>query len=296
MQFCKLTLQGLPVFRTATEFQAQKFSHEFIVFENLFEITLLKEGVCVREDGNNRQKIMPHSLNYEFKDFSGRYFSDAYSRHSSIVVSLAYEYEWLDSATMSYKELEDVKNSTEKLDTVLLCKGELNDKEYAELNKKIKQFIRIFDMKKITAKTELLAMWFDILSHLNSMCINKILPRYKHPLGVKYCEAACRYISRNLYAHIKVSDIADDVQISENYLQTVFKKVMHVSIIDYINSLKLEKAKYYFANTSYSVADVAEMFGFKDAGYFGRLFRAAYKMSIREFRAMAKSVVNTEDA
>ncbi|HZK26497.1 MAG TPA: helix-turn-helix transcriptional regulator, partial [Thermoclostridium sp.] len=74
------------------------------------------------------------------------------------------------------------------------------------------------------------------------------------------------------------------VYVSTSYLSRMFKKELGVNFIDYLNGLRVEKAKELLIDSQYKTYEVAEEVGISDAHYFSRLFKKYEGISPTEFR------------
>ena len=93
-----------------------------------------------------------------------------------------------------------------------------------------------------------------------------------------------RYIDSHLKDGPSLTDIADHYHFSREYLLRVFKKEEGVTILSYINDLKLDKAKARLTGTSMQVREIAEDLGFSSTAYFIRFFRTKTGMSPQAWR------------
>ena len=93
-----------------------------------------------------------------------------------------------------------------------------------------------------------------------------------------------RYIDRNLQNGPSLTDIADHYHFSREYLLRVFKKEEGVTILQYINDLKLDKAKDMLASTQKQVREIAVDLGFSSTAYFIRFFRSKEGISPQAWR------------
>lgn len=67
----------------------------------------------------------------------------------------------------------------------------------------------------------------------------------------------------------------------------LFKKEEGVTILQYINDLKLKRAKELLLNPDLQVRDVAELLDYHDNGYFIRFFRSKTGVSPKVYRNRA---------
>lgn len=68
-----------------------------------------------------------------------------------------------------------------------------------------------------------------------------------------------------------------------NYVSTKFREEMGMTVIEYLTSLRLEKAKELLQSTSLACGQVANAVGFQDQGYFSRCFKKKFGESPNSF-------------
>ena len=72
-----------------------------------------------------------------------------------------------------------------------------------------------------------------------------------------------------------VANISRAARITPNYFSTLFRKHAGQTFVSFLNEKRVELAKKHLRDLRLSVAEVADMAGFGDAGYFGRRFKQA---------------------
>jgi len=82
-----------------------------------------------------------------------------------------------------------------------------------------------------------------------------------------------QYINENLDKPISVVQLAETLDISERRLRAIFQQELHISPLDYIISQRMNTACQYLKTRAYSIADIAELCGFKDTYYFSKCFK-----------------------
>lgn len=97
------------------------------------------------------------------------------------------------------------------------------------------------------------------------------------------------FIENSYAQEIRTEDIAASAAISVSECQRCFKNVVGKTPNTYLNELRLQKACDYLANTELPVARVAELCGYYDNSYFGKLFRREKGTSPAKFRAQYRS-------
>lgn len=95
---------------------------------------------------------------------------------------------------------------------------------------------------------------------------------------------AIDYIYKHYDENIRLKDIADALDISPNYLCSLFKKETGIKVIEYINAVRIEKAKDLITNTNDTASQIAESTGFSDMAYFCTVFKKQTGFTVTEFR------------
>jgi two-component system response regulator YesN len=64
----------------------------------------------------------------------------------------------------------------------------------------------------------------------------------------------------------------------------MFKKEQGINFVDYLNELRINKAKELLADARYKTYEVAQAVGVPDSHYFSKLFRKYAGMTASEYR------------
>lgn len=92
------------------------------------------------------------------------------------------------------------------------------------------------------------------------------------------------YISTHYKDDLSLSLIASQFYISPYYLSHLFKKMTNLSIVEYINSVRLMAAKNLLETTDMKVTAVAEDTGFSTTAHFSRVFKDGTGFSPQQYR------------
>lgn len=96
------------------------------------------------------------------------------------------------------------------------------------------------------------------------------------------------YIEKHYNQDIYLQLIADKVEMSYSYLSHYFKKCCGVNFVDYVNSVRVEKAKTLLTDTDYTVNEIAEMVGFASTNTFIRTLKKLYGITPGTYRKLYK--------
>jgi len=100
-----------------------------------------------------------------------------------------------------------------------------------------------------------------------------------------YTLKAENYI-RNHFPQIKnLSEIAEAIGISYDHLRHVFKSERGKSLVQYLNEVRMERAKTLLIHSRMPLKQVATMCGFKDEYYFSAVFNRSAQMPPGRYRA-----------
>ncbi|MBM7564193.1 response regulator [Paenibacillus sacheonensis] len=94
-----------------------------------------------------------------------------------------------------------------------------------------------------------------------------------------------RYIQRNYSkGGFTISDIAGHLHLTPAYLSQLFKKDTGLTINDYVNAYKIDKAKELLADRSVKLFEIASLTGYSDAKYFAKTFKRITGITPSDFR------------
>lgn len=93
------------------------------------------------------------------------------------------------------------------------------------------------------------------------------------------------YCAEHYTQDISVKSVADALYISQSYVSKIFSHKLHYSFPDYINTLRVHKAKILLRDTDRKILEIMMECGFRNQGNFNRVFRKATGLSPVEYRA-----------
>ncbi|QAY65365.1 helix-turn-helix domain-containing protein [Paenibacillus protaetiae] len=108
-----------------------------------------------------------------------------------------------------------------------------------------------------------------------------------HPTSSPGMEAALRVIHTRFDAAITVKEIAELAALGERQFLRKLKARTGMTFIEYVQSVRMDKACLLLRTTDRKMADIAAAAGYQDIGYFNRLFRRVTGLSPSEYRKEA---------
>ncbi|MBO9596716.1 MAG: response regulator [Cohnella sp.] len=92
------------------------------------------------------------------------------------------------------------------------------------------------------------------------------------------------YIAEHCRGACTIEEVARSVHMSPAYLCILFKKQIGMTMNQYTNKVRMEKAQELLRDPTIKVYEIAQLAGFQDHNYFTRLFRRQYGCSPSEYR------------
>ena len=130
------------------------------------------------------------------------------------------------------------------------------------------------------------ASWYDAFEYLYHVAehVFEIKQQNVERQNEDVVNQVKRYITEHLAEDTSLHILADQVHFSQEYLLRIFKKQEGITILQYINDMKLDMAKQLLTGSELSVREIAEKLGFASQGYFGRFFRSKMGLSPKAYR------------
>lgn len=126
------------------------------------------------------------------------------------------------------------------------------------------------------------------LNYLTTALLLSIAESYKkrteNLYGISYLNIAFNYITDNYNVDFSVEDVAKAANVSQNYLNLLFKKKFGVTVSKFVNNFRIEKARMLLTDTDLNIDEVRKQVGFNNKMNFNRNFYAVTGMSPREYR------------
>lgn len=98
----------------------------------------------------------------------------------------------------------------------------------------------------------------------------------------------CACIIREVENEVRLESVAKEMNYSKNHICTLFKQKSGNSFIDYVNLVKIERAKDRLENSTLRNYEVGQLVGFKNTDYFMRVFKTAVGMTPGDYRIYAR--------
>lgn len=109
------------------------------------------------------------------------------------------------------------------------------------------------------------------------------------PVVVKDTESAVdrtiAYIRANLNRPLSREELGSQAFLNPNYLAKIFKERTNMTLFAFITKQRLEQAAYLLQTTDMRIQDICNAVGIDDGSHFTKLFKKAYSLTPKLYRA-----------
>ena len=160
--------------------------------------------------------------------------------------------------------------------------GFANKYNSEEISRYFEQLLKKRDTEKFSL--EVMSAIYGILADLCT-CNDSVSDNAssKYP-NIKRIKTALEYIGNNLSSQIKISDLAQITNLSEDGFYHIFKSTTGMSPSLYILEQRIISAQKLLKNTDYSMSEISLQCGFCSSSYFAEKFKAVCGVSPNKYR------------
>jgi AraC-like DNA-binding protein/CheY-like chemotaxis protein len=101
-------------------------------------------------------------------------------------------------------------------------------------------------------------------------------------------QGVCEFLERNYARGLTLNDLAARFYVSPPYLSRRFKEKTGITFVEYLENIRMDKAREYLINSEAPVADISEQVGYMEPAYFTKVFKRKYKVPPSEYRLKNK--------
>ena len=95
---------------------------------------------------------------------------------------------------------------------------------------------------------------------------------------------ALAYIEEHYQEKLKLSDVADQVYVSQWHLSKLLNRYQGQNFSEILNGIRINKAKELLHDPALRIGDIADEVGFLDMAHFSRVFKKMVGISANEYR------------
>ena len=178
-----------------------------------------------------------------------------------------------------------------KLRMPVLCQsGDAVFEELSACYKEIEQMLRQMKEQKNMFYLNIKAKMLELIAvaYKHDLLTRQVREGREEAGTVENLKKVLQYIGEHYSSPIRLSELAELVNMNEQYFCRYFKKNIGKTITEYINVIRVEKAATALAETEDKIIDIAAACGFDNTGYFIRRFKKEKGMTPSEYRKKSK--------
>lgn len=134
-----------------------------------------------------------------------------------------------------------------------------------------------------------------LVESLLHSCLRLLKTPAAHPSrkAARTYESICLYVQENFQSSLSRESIAEHFGLAPNHVSRLFRQQGKIRFNDYLNLVRMNRAKFMLRNYGVTLKEVAANCGYSDVTYFCRMFKKMNKGTPTEYRAL-KNVVGSE--
>jgi len=110
--------------------------------------------------------------------------------------------------------------------------------------------------------------------------------------AIRTYESICLYVQENFHSPITRESVAEHFGLAPNHVSRLFRKEGFMRFNDYLNLVRVNRAKFMLQNYSMTLKEIAAGCCYSDAAYFCRVFKKICKVTPTEYRAKNSTQVS----
>ena len=134
----------------------------------------------------------------------------------------------------------------------------------------------------------------ELNEYLNEFFVNilekqDVFVESNNAVCLEYITKVVSFMNENYSKDLSISDIARSVNLNPRYLGSLFKNATGKTLIEYLNEIRIKKAKELLSQTNMSIKTISESVGYNDVHTFIRNFKKLFNITPSEYRISVKN-------
>lgn len=243
------------------------------------EIVVVLEGSAIHRINGKRYIISAGDI-FFIKSYDMHYFSDI---NKLYVFNIGFKGDFFEKYKELTKNIAGFKSffiPDKSMDSIK-SKIHLNTKELSEITEILKSLSKEYETKKSGCELMVTSYFFQLIIFICRIYEKKFHNQF---LIYKSYEGAVSYIENNYAERITLKDLCKIAGVTPNALINFFRKNFGMTPVEYINSIRLNKACELLRKKHYNITYIATETGFLDTSYFSRSFKKYLGLTPSSYR------------
>lgn len=285
MIFYELEMLSVPTIAIACNAFWENYLNIFDGEHNMLELCLCQRGRILFEYPNGEHSIVvPGMFTPIVKGFvaKGSSYQNEKQYHICVAVNAKYNcIRWASDAV----DLDALKSRVISQNHILIPVHTDMGEIIPALTSLMQKIIYLHTSASPGDRLKAIGEWFSLTSLLTAFVLENLnaAPVKYSPASARYVKNAEMYIQSNYTEKLQITDIAQHLQISVGHLHKVFKEVKGISVLEYINTFRINMLVSLVENRCQSFKDASLNVGFEDPAYASRVFKKVKGISFRQY-------------
>lgn len=118
--------------------------------------------------------------------------------------------------------------------------------------------------------------------------VGQVIAKY-HMIDHKLVYPIGKYMVVHVEEKLSLENVANAVFLNKNYVSHIFKKYVGMSFVDFVNEVKVDRAKILLKDRNKKIHEIAAQLQYADAEYFSKIFKQKTGISPSEYRNFLKT-------
>lgn len=254
-------------------------------YHDFDEIVVILQGNGIHLINGKRYIISAGDI-FFLKSYDAHRFLDV---NKLYVFNIGFQGDFFEKYSELTKNIAGFKSFfiPEKSADNIKSKIHLNAKELSELTEILNPLAEEYISKESGCELMVTSYFFQLI-----IFICRIYEKKSHNKSKIYksYEGAVSYIENNYNEHITLEILCKIAGVTSNALINFFKKNFDMTTVEYINSVRLNRACELLRDNRYSIAYIATETGFLDINYFSRTFKKYLGITPSYYRQKYKNI------
>jgi len=248
-------------------------------YHDAYELNLLLNARnAKRVVGNHTEQINDVDLVLTGPNLSHAWFTDQCTSNNVREVTIQFHKDLFDEKLLKRSQLFLIKNMLENAHRGVLFS------QYT-VDGVADRIIQLDKKSGFESVLEFLSIFHDLSISRNMQMLSS--PGFLHektPYDNSKIEKVFDYLNANYEKQITLADIAQIANMSETSLSRFIKAQTGSTFVDHLNEIRLGHAGRMLIDTTYIIADIANMCGYNNLSNFNRVFKTKKNCMPKEFR------------
>lgn len=210
--------------------------------------------------------------------------TSAVKNHSSERLLVRIDESFIANIISSYKDI-DLFSCFKKDIRVLRLSNNLSNNFQSYLYKMLALYDKYKKQCSSYNEFYMRIMAIDLLIMVNDLLDANQYQLIDHPSVMhKKISEIVTFMNSNYKNNISLDLISNKFYISKYYFVRLFKEIIGMTFVEYLNVIRLKEAENLLFKTDLSISMISDRVGFCDSSYFCKVFKKYYKYSPSEYR------------